>query len=197
MYAMDVPTTQIGVSASQNLCEEESPFVQPNIDNSCAVYQVFHAASIIRAEIQTVENNPPWPPRPDYLKTYNIQMPDLLFSFLCWVLHGNTSSHLVSEERVEVPATTRRTALSLPQYLVHIKNPKHVAFPLTVKQLSRSVQLVEMLNNFGHGLCNSLIQEVETAFAQRYLTDIEEDGSLSRRIFTLMFQLCFAGTIMT
>ena len=185
LYAMDVPTGQIievGVSALQNPSEEESPFVQPKIDNSSAAYQVFHVASMIRAEIQNMENNLPWPPRPDDLTTDNIQVPDLLFNFLCWVLHGDTSSCPVSEKRVEVPASTRRSALSLAQDLVHcttnghIKNPKHVALPLTVKHLTRSVQLVEMLNKFGHGLCNSLIQEVETAFAQRYLTNIEEDG---------------------
>ena len=137
---------------------------------------------MIRAEIQNMENNLPWPPRPDDLTTDNIQVSYLLFIFLCLVLHGDTSSCPVSEKRVEVPASTHRTALSLAQDLVHcmtngrIKNPKHAALPLTVKHLTRSVQLVEMLNKFGHGLCNNLIQEVETAFAQRYLTNIEEDG---------------------
>ena len=51
-----------------------------------------------------------------------------------------------------------------------------MALPLTVKHLTISVQLVEMLNKFGHGLSNDLISEVETAFAQRYLTNLEEDG---------------------
>lgn len=185
VYAMDVPTGQIievGVSASQNPAAEERPFAQPNVDNCSAAYQVFHAAKMIRAEIQNMENKLPWPPRPEDLTTDNIQVPDLLFNFLCWVLYGDAASGPVSEDRVEVPVATCRTALSLAQDLVHcttggrIKNPKHVALPMTVKHLTRSVQLVEMLNKFGHGLCNDLIQEVETAFAQRYLTNIEEDG---------------------
>ena len=185
VYAVDVPTGQIievGVSALHDHSESENPFVPSNSDNCSAAYQVFHAAHIIKTEIQKMENNLPWPPRPEDLTTDNINVPDLLFNFLCWVLYDDTSSNPVSEERVDVPIATRRTVLSMAQDLVHcatsgrIKNPKHVALPLTVKHLTRSVQLVEMLNKFGHGLCNDMIQEVETAFAQRYLTNIEEDG---------------------
>ena len=55
VYAMDVPTGQIievGVSTTQNPSEEESPFVQPNVDNCSAAYNVCHAANIIRGKIQ-------------------------------------------------------------------------------------------------------------------------------------------------
>ena len=64
------------MSASQNPCEEESPFMQPNNDNCGAAYQVFYAASIIRAEIQNMENNRPRPPRTDDLTEDNIHVPE-------------------------------------------------------------------------------------------------------------------------
>ena len=109
-------------------------------------------------------------------------MLDLLFNFLCWVLYGDASSGPISEERIDLPAATRSAALSMAQDLIYcttggiIKNPKHVALPLTEKHLIRSVQLVDILNKFGAGLCNDLVQEMETAFTQRCLTKIEADG---------------------
>ena len=41
--------------------------------------------------------------------------------------------------------------------------------PLTVRHLTRSSQLVEILNHFGHSLSNSVIQEVETSMAERQI----------------------------
>ena len=54
-----------------------------------------------------------------------------------------------------------------------MKTPKHVVLPLTVRHLTRSSQLVEILNHFGHSLSNSLIQEVETSMAERHLKLVE------------------------
>ena len=51
-----------------------------------------------------------------------------------------------------MPAATSRAALSMTQDLIYcttggcIKNQKHVALPLTEKRLTRSVQLVDILN---------------------------------------------------
>ena len=48
---------------------------------------------------------------------------------------------------------------------------------MTVRHLTRSSQLVGILNHLGHGLPNSQIQEVETSMASRHLVD-SEDGTV-------------------
>ena len=46
-----------------------------------------------------------------------------------------------------------------------IKTPKHV-LPMTVKSLTGNVELITILNRFGHDLSYFQIEEVETALAE-------------------------------
>ena len=50
-----------------------------------------------------------------------------------------------------------------------LKTPKHVLLPMAVHHLTRSAQLVLMLNRFGHGISLSQIQEIDTALAKEAL----------------------------
>ena len=46
---------------------------------------------------------------------------------------------------------------------------KHVALPLTLRHLTRSRQVVTLLNRFGHGISDSKLSEIETAMAEHVL----------------------------
>ena len=51
----------------------------------------------------------------------------------------------------------------------HVKTPKHVLLPSAVHHMTRSAQIVTLLNRFGHGMSMSLVQEMDTALAERQL----------------------------
>ena len=63
------------------------------------------------------------------------------------------------------------------QDLVHCVSSGRVMTPVTVKHLTGSSQLVEVLNHFGHSLLKSLIQEVEIAMTERHI-GLVEDGAI-------------------
>ena len=74
-----------------------------------------------------------------------------------------------------VPETTHRRVLSIAQDIIYtahngpVKTPKHVLLPTAIHHMTRSVQVVSLLNRFGHGISKSQIQEVDTALAEKQL----------------------------
>ena len=123
-------------------------------------HQVFRCAQIIRGELLAVRNIP--------------DIPDLVYNLLACVLYGDSGDEAVSDEKLSLSDTNNRHVMSIAQDMLHIvsngrvKTPKHVILPLTVRHLTRSLQLVEILNHFGHSLSNSVVQEVETAMAETH-----------------------------
>ena len=57
----------------------------------------------------------------------------------------------------------------------HIRTCKHLALPLTVRQLTRSEQVVHLLNQFGHGCSSSKLLEYETALAEDLIRQNESE----------------------
>ena len=108
---------------------------------------------------------------------------------LAWVFcsdkaNGPAESKITAAgEKVTVERDkTHRHIMSVAQDVVHITTqcrvgtPKHFMLPLTVKHLTRSSQLVTMLNRSGHGYSASRIEEYETAIAERFLATVGPDG---------------------
>ena len=101
---------------------------------------------------------------------------DLVYNLLAWVLCGDCDGKsAVSAQKVTLSDIYNRLVISIAHDLLHcvsggrVKTPKHVVLPLTVRHLTRSSQLVEILNHFGHSLSNSVIQEVETSMVERQI----------------------------
>ena len=123
---------------------------------------------------------PRWPLTPEDLAENNIDIPDPVYNLLAWVLYGDSSDEAVSDEKLSLSDTNNRRVMSIVQDMLHVvsngrmKTPKHVVLPLTVRHLTRSSQLVEILNHFGHLLSNSVVQEVETAVAERHIGLLDE-----------------------
>ena len=137
-------------------------------------HQVFRCAQIIRGELLAVRNTMAWPPTPEDLVENNVDIRDLVYNLLAWVLYGDSGDEAVSDEKLSLSDTNRRHVMSIAQDMLHVvsngrvKTPKHVVLPLTERHLTRSSQLVEILNHFGHSLSNRVVQEVETAMAERH-----------------------------
>ena len=140
--------------------------------------QVYHTAKMIRKLVANMKPTMPWPPSSEDLDSESTIVPDLLYNMMAWILSSQSD---YSVERVSnLSPNVHRIVLSLCQDLIHavsrgrIKTPKHVVLPMTVKSLTGNVELITILNRFGHGLSYSQIEEVETALAE---TQIAKQGN--------------------
>ena len=132
--------------------------------------QVYHKAKMIQRLVANMKPTMPWPPSSEDLECESAIVPDLLYNMMAWILSSQSEYSVtrVSNLSPEV----HRLVLSLSQDLIHsvsrgrIKTPKHVVLPMTVKSLTGSVELITILNRFGHGLSYSQVEEVETALAE-------------------------------
>ena len=62
------------------------------------VHQVFRCAQIIRAELMTIRNRMAWLPTPEDLVGSNVDIPDLVYNLLAWVLCGDSDDEAVSAD---------------------------------------------------------------------------------------------------
>ena len=53
---------------------------------------------------------------------------------------------------------------------------KHVLLPWTVKTLTGNVELIKILNRFGHGISYSKLEEIETALCLQKIENVNEMG---------------------
>ncbi|XP_078353866.1 uncharacterized protein LOC144638547 [Oculina patagonica] len=100
---------------------------------------------------------------------------------MAWLL--STQSEYSAERVSDISPEVHRLALSLSQDVIHsvsrgrIKTPKHIVLPMTVKSLTGNVELITILNRFGHGLSYSQVEEVETALAETQIAK-QQNGVL-------------------
>ena len=55
------------------------------------------------------------------------------------------------------------------------KTPKSVLFPTVVKSLCNNVEVVKLINNYGHGISYNLIEEIETEHALMVINEQKEN----------------------
>ena len=83
-----------------------------------------------------------------------------------------STRYFAASNTSNLPPNVHCLVLSLCQDLIHsvslghMKTPKHVVLTMTVKSLTENVELITILNRFGHGLSYSQVEEVETALAK-------------------------------
>ena len=59
-----------------------------------------------------------WPPTPEYLVENNVDIPDLVYDLLAWVLCGDSDDDAVSAERPTMSEQKQRNGESIVQDLV-------------------------------------------------------------------------------
>ena len=95
-----------------------------------------------------------------------------MYNALSWLL---TDSCEFNENKANIPYNKHNIVMSVAQDLIYntsigrVKTPKHIALPVTIKQLTGSSQVVELLSKFGHGISRSTLDRVETLIADEQL----------------------------
>ena len=73
----------------------------------------------------------------------------------------------------------------------HIKTPKHVLLACTIKSLTGSAQIINILDRFGHGIAYCQVEEIETAIALQQLEHRKAGQIISQNVTQgLMCTLC-------
>ena len=111
------------------------------------------------------ENEMSWPPKHSQLTEEEINVPDEVRLFLATLLTRNS-------KYPEEPCSSKVQCLvnSFGQDIVfgvtgsRKKPPNHILLPYAVKTLTNNVELIQILNRYGHGVAYSQIEELNTAF---------------------------------
>ena len=95
-----------------------------------------------------VGNTMAWPPTPEDLVDGNIDIPDLVYNLLAWVLCGACDGKsAVSAQKVTLSDINNRLVMSIAQDLLHcvsggrVKTPKHVVLPMAIQTCNTRGQL--------------------------------------------------------
>lgn len=149
-------------------------------DGSTDINHIYHAAKAVRMALLSQDAKTTWPPTAATLNECNIQLPSVVYNLLAWILSDNTD--VSPDENVTVTdPVVRRLILSIGQDLQYNiskgrqKTPKHVALPMTMKNLTGSKEVISLLNRFGHGISYEQLLSVETAMAEKQIA-AEEGG---------------------
>ena len=116
-------------------------------------------------------------------------IPSSLYNVLAWTIDSDSTKSVPCDGgKVTIEnETVKRQVLSVAQDVLYcarrgrVKTPKYVLLPLTVQHLTRSSQVVTILNRFGHGISYSQVEELDTALAEEILAR-EEDVPLPSHI---------------
>ena len=131
---------------------------------------ISRAASLIREEIQKMEDKMPWPPTLTDLDSSRIDIGVRLKLFLHNALSGNT--------RMSTKSRVCRLVYSIGQDIVYaisngkIKTPKSILFPSVIKSLTNCTELITISNKLGHGVSDSILEELFTENAFN-VTDVQ------------------------
>lgn len=155
----------------------EDGLAAPSVKNTADtdIVDLFHIATMIRTDLYAIKDYMPWPPAPADLCVDNVVVPTSLYNLLSWIIVGDDDIPTNGEKVPVKSADDQRRILSIAQDILfctrrgRVKPPKHVALPMAVYHLTRSTQLVSLLNGFGHGISASQLLEIDTALAQQEL----------------------------
>jgi len=150
---------------------------------------VDQASLKIRLAIKEGTKPTPWPHHPsDASSDVNLSIPPQLERFLIGLLTGDPN--------VKSPAHRISTLVqSISQDIIYAvtcgkhKPPKHLLLPYAVKTLTGNVEIIRMLNKFGHGVSYSQLEENDTALClQKLATSLNRSvvlpASIQPGIFT-------------
>jgi len=155
-----------------NLQQELSILKSNESDNRTILTK---AALILRADILAHNHTEIWPPQLDELNNADAFLSTSAIHFYRTVIAGTCG-----DENLTVSAN--RQIKSFGQDLIHAVTrgkrhpPKHILLPLVVKSLTGNVELVNILNRFGHCVSYSVTEEIETALCIQKLQSTSEQG---------------------
>jgi len=193
VYCDDVPKGQVVESGLINRSVEEEMHDREDVSYKNYIY---HATKTLRAALLNQESNMPWPPCATDIKEENVLLPNAVYNLLAWILTDDSELGPEEEkdEKVDVKEhSTQRLVLSLGQDLLYNatkgrkKTAKHVALPLTVKNLTGCKEVITLLNRYGHGISYEQVLVVETKLAENQLEREEHGVILPKNVHPNVF----------
>lgn len=138
------------------------------------LYDVAIALRTCMSEIR--ETKLPWPPTSvDFTDEMAFKMiPVKLFNFVSWILGFSDAPEM--QTYIRLKDSQMKKVLSLCQDMLfiysngRIQTPKSLALGMTVRQLTRSSQLTDVLNGFGHCASRYAVLTHETDLARLSMT---------------------------
>ena len=147
------------------------------------VNHIYHCAKTVRAALLNHDIGMPWPPCATDLKQTNVDLPPVAYNLLAWILTEDKENRPIeNSQRVTInDPIVHRPILRIGQDLVYNiwkgrqKTPKHVALPITVKNLTGCKEVITLLSRFGHGISYEQVLAIETGLAEKQM-EAEEQG---------------------
>lgn len=156
--------------------------------NSADANKVIDQASVrIRDAIKRSMTPTPWPYHPsDVDGSDNIAIPSILERFLGGLLSGD---HETKSQSCRV----RGLVHSFSQDMIYAvtrgqhKPSKHILLPYMVKTLTGNIEIIRMLNKFGHGMSYDQLEENDTALCLQKLAVATDQVVLPNSIKPFVF----------
>ena len=144
------------------------------------VNTLYHSAKYLRSVLQSVRDRENAQTN-QVISNEHVEslVPDSLYMFLRWLLEGESDTDPISAKKEKSPKPDiDRLILSLSQDLIfacnkYVKPPKHIGIGVTVKHLTGSVDLIRMLNRFGHCISYDSVLRLENDFVKQVIEDNE------------------------
>lgn len=133
------------------------------------------AASYLRSQIKTSCTSQEWPVDPSSINDEYTKVPTPLQDFFEMLLSGDTNCKDLSG-RVKRLANSYACDCIYGVSVGKHKTAKHILLPWAVKSLTGNVELIKILNRFGHGISYSQMEELDTELCLKKLDEEEEKG---------------------
>ena len=76
----------------------------------------------------TIRNRMAWPPTPEYFVEKHVNIPDLVYNLLAWVLCGDSDDEAVSADRSTMSEQKHRNGMSIAQEFMRCIMVRRVSF---------------------------------------------------------------------
>ncbi len=168
-----------GASSSENDSDEEMITGTLTDEKEVTLKEYYDVAMALHNAIKGAQAmDSSWPPSSVDLSTNQVlkMVPIVLFNFIAWILGFSDYPELPSHLNLEDSRKTK--VLSICQDILYIasngrkQTPKSLALGMAVRQLTRSSQLTQILNGFGHCASHSAILTYVTDLAKLAINQI-------------------------
>lgn len=196
-----LPSTKPHMSRVQTLSDVESETsssqdsevdLHPNVDKHNVFTQLYHCARELCNTLHSIQGLSGWPPSAGSLTLAECKniIPAELLNFLTWCtgLDEDFTTDCVNVENDDY----MRKIISIAQDIIALSSrgrklmPKHVALGMTIRHLTGSAKIQQILNNFGHCVSHSTTLEHDTALATQQLEAKTVPPEFLKQTFTTL-----------
>ena len=151
-------------------------------DHDVNANTLYHSAKCLRSALQRIREKKNVQ-KSQIISNEHVEslIPDSLYMFMRWLLEDDSDRSPISAKKEKcLRPDIHRLILSLSQDLIFACNrnilpPKHIGIDVTVKHLTGCVELIRILNRFGHSISYDKVINLEKGFVQQVLEDNESD----------------------